>query len=69
LAIASSCHVTQFKADLKAHQGGKNDFPSFCNQAARSGVAKWTVCVDKMTCTYFDKAGNEILVEEIPIPA
>lgn len=66
LPIAASCDTAQFKADLKAHQLGKSDFPSFCNHAARGGVAKWKVSLEKMTCTYFDKAGNEILVEEIP---
>jgi hypothetical protein len=24
------------------------------------------VCMDKMTCTYFDKSGTKMLVEEIP---
>ncbi|WP_461396725.1 DUF1398 family protein [Flavitalea sp.] len=30
------------------------------------GIEKWQVSVNKMTCTYYDKGGNEILVEEIP---
>ncbi|HEX6227513.1 MAG TPA: DUF1398 family protein [Chryseolinea sp.] len=66
LPIAASCDTGQFKADLKAHQLGRSDFPTFCRQAARWGAAKWTVSMDKMTCTYFDKEGNEILVEKIP---
>jgi uncharacterized protein YbcV (DUF1398 family) len=31
-----------------------------------TGIEKWEICMDKMTCIYFDKAGNEILVEAIP---
>lgn len=27
---------------------------------------KWAVSMEKMTCTYFDKAGLEILAEVIP---
>ncbi len=66
LAIAETSDEEQFKADLKAHQGGKTDYPTFCNDAAKSGVKKWAVCMDEMTCTYFDKSGSKILVEEIP---
>lgn len=66
LPIASSSSPEQFKADLKAHQQGKTDYPTFCNDCAKSGIEKWVVCLQKMTCTYFDKAGNEILTEQIP---
>jgi uncharacterized protein YbcV (DUF1398 family) len=30
------------------------------------GIEKRQICMNKMTCTYYDKSGNEILVEEIP---
>jgi uncharacterized protein YbcV (DUF1398 family) len=66
LIIADTSDVSQFKADLKAHQQGKTDYPTFCNDAAKSGIQKWVVSISEMTCTYFDKAGNEILVETIP---
>ncbi|MEQ6118336.1 DUF1398 family protein [Reichenbachiella sp. MALMAid0571] len=66
LIIASECNKEQFKADLKKHQQGKTDYPTFIGISAKLGIEKWTVCMEKMTCTYFDKEGNEILVEEIP---
>jgi uncharacterized protein YbcV (DUF1398 family) len=66
LVIAGTAAAEQFKSDLKDHQQGKTDFPSFCNSCARWGIEKWAVSTEKMTCTYYDKAGNEILVEEIP---
>ena len=66
LMIAEVSNIEQFKTDIKAHQQGKTDYPTFCNDCARSGIEKWAVCMDKMTCTYYDKAGNEILVEQIP---
>ena len=66
LTVAGKSNNEQFKADLKAHQNGKTNYPTFCDDCAKTGIEKWTVCMDKMTCTYFGKAGNEILVEEIP---
>lgn len=66
LPIAQVANIEQFTADLKAHQQGKSDYPTFCNECAKSGIQKWTVCMDTMTCTYYDLAGNEILVERIP---
>lgn len=66
LAIAETSNEEQFKSDLKAHQDGKTGYPTFCNDAAKSGVEKWVVCMVDMTCTYFNKSGSKILVEEIP---
>ena len=66
LLIADSADAEQFKAELKAHQQGKTDFLTFIRMCAVFGIEKWEVCMDKMSCTYFDKAGNEVLVEEIP---
>ena len=66
LTIAETSNSEQFKADLKAHQQGKTDYLTFIGMCATFGIAKWAVCMNKMTCTYYDKAGNEILVEQIP---
>ena len=66
LDIANESNIEQFKSDLKAHQQDKTDYMTFLKDCAKSGVEKWTVVMDKMTCTYYDKAGNEMLVEKIP---
>ena len=66
LVIAETCDSKQFKSDLKAHQQGKTNYPTFCEDSAKSGIEKWIVSMDEMTCTYYDKAGNNILVELIP---
>jgi uncharacterized protein YbcV (DUF1398 family) len=66
LTIAETASAGQFRVDLKAHQQGKTDYLTFIGMCAAFGIKKWAVCMDKMTCTYYDKAGNEILVEEIP---
>lgn len=66
LTIAQVSNIEEFKTDIKAHQQGKTDYPTFCNDCAKSGIEKWAVCMEKMTCTYYNKVGNEILVEQIP---
>ncbi len=66
LQIADESNIEQFKADIKAHQQGKTDYPAFCNDCAVSGIEKWVVNINNMTCIYYDKAGNEVLVEQIP---
>lgn len=66
LDIAAEVNAQEFNADLKAHQQGKTNYVTFCNDCAKSGVWKWVVRLDEMTCTYYDKADNMILVEKIP---
>ncbi|HLW63184.1 MAG TPA: DUF1398 family protein [Flavobacterium sp.] len=66
LMVAEISDKEQFKTDLKAHQNGKTDYPTFCRDSSKSGIKKWSVCMDEMTCIYFDKAGNKIVTEEIP---
>ena len=65
LVISDIAKSEEFKAELIAHQQGKTDFLTFIKMCATFGIEKWEICMDKMTCTYYDKAGNEILVEEI----
>jgi uncharacterized protein YbcV (DUF1398 family) len=66
LAIADNSDHIQFQKELKEHQQGKTDYPTFCRTSAHSGVEKWVVEIEKMTCTYYNKAGKEILTETIP---
>ncbi|WP_026994090.1 DUF1398 domain-containing protein [Flectobacillus major] len=66
LVIADTSKSDEFKAGLIAHQQGKTDFLTFIKMCATTGIEKWAICMDKMTCIYYDKAGNEILVEQIP---
>ncbi len=66
LTISKSANIDQFMADLKAHQQGQTDFPTFCRDCAKSGVEKWVISMEKMTCSYYDLAGNVMLIEQIP---
>jgi uncharacterized protein YbcV (DUF1398 family) len=64
--IANSIDKIKFKDYLKIHQQGETGYLTFCRHCAETGILKWFVSLDKMTCTYYDKAEKEILVEKIP---
>ncbi|MBW8331821.1 MAG: DUF1398 domain-containing protein [Prolixibacteraceae bacterium] len=64
--VAAADDSVKFRHYLKIHQQGETDYFTFCKHAAETGVNKWTVDHQKMTCTYFNSAGNEMLVEKIP---
>lgn len=66
LVISDKTNMTEFKSDLKSHQQGKTNYPTFCEDCAKSGVYKWVVYMSKMTCSYLDKNDKLILVENIP---
>ncbi|RXK87274.1 DUF1398 domain-containing protein [Filimonas effusa] len=66
LRVADTCNAAQFAKALKAHQQGHTDYPRFCSDCAVNGIEQWTVRMDAMTCTYYDKAGNNVLEEVIP---
>jgi uncharacterized protein YbcV (DUF1398 family) len=66
LQVAEFSASEQFKSDLVTHQQGKTDFLTFCSDCAKSGIEKWSVAMDEMTCSYFDRSTNEILRENIP---
>ncbi|MGJ1264485.1 DUF1398 domain-containing protein [Sphingobacterium spiritivorum] len=66
LEIAGQSDIMQFRKDLKDHQQGLTDYLTFCRDCARSGVEKWIIDMDRMTCAYYDKVGNELLIENIP---
>ena len=65
LNIANISDKERFKHYLKNHQRGQTDYPSFCNHSAETGVLKWTVDMDKMSCTYYDRFNNKMLEEHI----
>lgn len=66
IPIAGSSDKETFKQKLKSHQHGETDYMTFCRDAAATGVEKWTVDTQEMTCTYYDEAGNKLVVETIP---
>lgn len=66
MAIAENSDKDKFSNYLKIHQKGKTDYTTFSRHCAETAIEKWIASLDEMTCTYYDKAGNKILVEQIP---
>jgi|SRR5690606_27238953 uncharacterized protein YbcV (DUF1398 family) len=66
LMIVKKSDKEEFIYNLKIHQNGETDYFTFCKHCAETGIERWYVDLDKMTCTYYDKKGDEILVELIP---
>ena len=66
ISVASVANKERFIEYLVMHQDGQTDYLTFCNHAAQCGISKWSVNIIEMTCTYFDKEDNEILIEKIP---
>ena len=67
LKVEPKVDADRFKDCLKRHQQGKTDYYTFCKDSAETGIEKWTVNIPAKTCTYFDKSGNFVLEEKIPI--
>jgi uncharacterized protein YbcV (DUF1398 family) len=66
LEVAAESNTEKFRHYLKIHQQGQTDYFTFCKHAAETGVERWTVDHQKMACTYYDMAGNEMVTEKIP---
>jgi uncharacterized protein YbcV (DUF1398 family) len=66
IVIAPSANKERFIEFLVMHQDGQTDYLTFCNHAAQCGIAKWSVNIIEMTCTYFDTTDTAILIEKIP---
>lgn len=65
-AISPISDADKFHAGPKTHQQGQSDYFTFSRQCADTGIDKWMVTLGKMTCTYYDAAGNEVITEIIP---
>lgn len=68
LPVAEKSDIERLKHALTIHQQGQTSYMTFCKHSAKSGVQKWTVDISQMRCTYYDKSGKIMLVEEIKIP-
>ncbi|SHG83743.1 Uncharacterized conserved protein YbcV, DUF1398 family [Flavobacterium fluvii] len=66
ISVLPSANKERFIEFLVMHQDGQTDYLTFCNHAAQCGIAKWSVNIIEMTCTYFDLSDAPILIEKIP---
>ena len=65
IPVSDIAAADELKQAIATHQQGGTDFLTVSRQAAEAGVEKWEVHILKLTCTYFDKAGNVMMVEEM----
>jgi uncharacterized protein YbcV (DUF1398 family) len=65
LFIAKTSNRESFLTHLDLHKQGKTNYLEMSKGLADSGIEKWTFDTNKMTIAYYDKGGNEILVEVI----
>ena len=67
IQIAPNANKERFIEFLVIHQDGQTDYLTFCQDAAKCGIAQWRVDIIEMTCTYFDFSGAAIVIEKIPV--
>jgi uncharacterized protein YbcV (DUF1398 family) len=65
--VAGAVNLKKFNSSLRAYKLGKTDFLNFCKGCAEAGIHKWLVDTNIMTFVYYDKEGNEVHIEDIPI--
>jgi uncharacterized protein YbcV (DUF1398 family) len=65
LTIADASDREQFLKHLNLHNEGKTSYVEMSQGLADSGIEKWTVDTKNMTMTFYDKVGNEMLIESI----
>ena len=68
LSIAETSRRESLVEHQRLHSEGRTSYVEMSKGLADSGVEKWTFDTNKLTVAYYDKAGNELLVEEVPAP-
>lgn len=65
LTVANTSNREKFMEHLDRHLQGKTSYLEMSKGLAESGIAKWTFDTNRMTATYYDKASNKMLAEEV----
>jgi uncharacterized protein YbcV (DUF1398 family) len=65
LPVAETGQGEAFLRHLRSHERRETTYLEMSRGLAQSGIEKWTVDTGKMTMTFHDKAGSEMLVEQI----
>ena len=63
--IAEKSNRDSFLKHLSLHEQGKTTYVEMSQGLAESGIEKWTVDTSSATMIFYDKAGSEMLVEQI----
>ena len=65
LTVAESSQREAFLQHLQRHEQRQTTYLEMSMGLAQSGIEKWTVDTGRMTMTFYDKAGREMLVEQL----
>jgi uncharacterized protein YbcV (DUF1398 family) len=65
LSVAETGQREPFLEHLHRHEQRETSYLEMSRGLAQSGIEKWTVDTGRMTMTYYDKSGREMLVEQI----
>ena len=65
LPVAETGQRETFLQHLSRHQRRQTTYAEMSRGLAQSGIEKWTVDTGRLTMTFYDKAGREMLVEQI----
>jgi uncharacterized protein YbcV (DUF1398 family) len=65
LPVAETSHREAFLEHLRRHEQRETTYLEMSSGLAQSGIEKWTVDTVRMTMTFYDKSGREMLVEQI----
>ena len=65
LAVAETGQRESFLQHLRRHEQRQTTYLEMSRGLAQSGMEKWSVDTGRMTMTFYDKAGREMLVEQI----
>jgi uncharacterized protein YbcV (DUF1398 family) len=65
LPVAETGQCEMFLEHLRRHERRETTYLEMSRGLAQSGIEKWTVDTARMTMTFYDKGGVEMLVERI----
>jgi len=65
LSIAETGQREMFLQHLRRHERNETTYLEMSRGLAQSGIEKWTVDTGRMTMTFYDEAGIEMLVERV----
>jgi uncharacterized protein YbcV (DUF1398 family) len=65
LFIAETSQRETFLEHLRRHEQGQTTYLEMSRRLAQCGIEKWTVDISRMTMTFSDRAGAEMLVEQL----
>ena len=65
LPVAQTGQRETFLQHLRRHERRETTYLEMSRGLAQSGIEKWTVDTGRMTMRFYDKAGSEMLVEQI----